>query len=196
MFTFFFVDGKIAFILKLFFTKNFFFVNKKNSVNFQSNVMVPNVLSHPMPSLPPRRPISGSMVPSTHSTISHQSHFSPKSNTSSTIEPSQDSVSPPLIVDSIENVPSPISVNSNSNNNNNITPKNNHKNNSDTQSTNNNITTDNTNTKSNDGLVSSSSFNHNGLRNEQQNSLLDILMNPDKCQVQKFSVSFSIADVM
>lgn len=135
-----------------------------------------------MPALPPRRPISTSMLQSTHSTISHQSHFSPKSNTSSTIEPSQDSVSPPLIVDSIENVASPISVNSNSNNNNNITPKNMHKTNNET--TNNNITAENTNAKSSDGLVSSNSLHQNGLRNEQQNSLLDILMNPDKCQVK------------
>lgn len=146
------------------------------------------MLTHPMPSLPPRRPISESMIPSTHSTMSHQSHFSPKSNSSSTIEPSQDSVSPPLIVDSIENVSSPISVNSNSNNNNNTISKNNHKNNSDAQSMNNNITAENTNTKNNDGLVSSNSFNHNGLRNEQQNSLLDILMNPDKCQVSEHSI--------
>lgn len=153
----------------------------------QSNVIVPNVLTHPMPSLPSRRPISEStMVPSTHSTISHQSHYSPKSNTStSTIEPSQDSVSPPLIVDSIENVSSPISVNSNSNNNNNILPKNHHKSDNDAQSTNNNIATENTNTKSNNGLMSTATFTQNGLRNEQQNSLLDILMNPDKCQVCK-----------
>lgn len=148
-------------------------------------MIVPNVLTHPMPSLPPRRPISEStMVPSTHSTISHQSHFSPKSNTStSTIEPSQDSVSPPLIVDSIENASSPISVNSNSNNNNNILPKNHQKTSNDTQLTNNNITAENTNTKSSDGVMSANTFTQNGLRNEQQNSLLDILMNPDKCQV-------------
>lgn len=151
-------------------------------------MIVPNVLSHPMPSLPPRRQISTSLVPSTHSTISHQSHFSPKSNSSSTIEPSQDSVSPPLIVDSIENVASPISVNSNSNNNNNITSKNNHKSGIETQPTNNNITAENTNTKSNDGLVSSNSLHQNGLRNEQQSGLLDILMNPDKCQVDKYKM--------
>lgn len=148
-----------------------------------------------MPALPPRRPISASMLPNTHSTILHQSHFSPKSNTSSTIEPSQDSVSPPLIVDSIENVASPISVNSNSNNNNIIMPiKTVHKSSSDTQSTmNNNINTENTNTKSTDGLVPSNHSQQNGLRNEQQNSLLDILMNPDKCQVRKcFSLIFTI----
>lgn len=145
-------------------------------------MIVPNVLSHPIPALPPRRPISTSMVPSTHSTISHQSHFSPKSNTSSTIEPSQDSVSPPLIVDSIENVASPISVNSNSNNNNNITPKNGHK--TSNESTNNNITAENTNAKTDDGLVSSNTLHTNDVRTEQRNSLLDILMNPDKCQVR------------
>lgn len=143
-----------------------------------------------MPALPPRRPISESaMIPSTHSTISHQSHYSPKSNTSaSTIEPSQDSVSPPLIVDSIENVSSPISVNSNSNNNNNILPKSHHKSDNDTQSTNNNITTtttEHTNTKSSNSVMSTATFTQNGLRTEQQNSLLDILMNPDKCQVCK-----------
>lgn len=148
-----------------------------------------------MPALPPRRPISEStIVPSTHTTVSHQSHFSPKSNTStSTIEPSQDSVSPPLIVDSIENVSSPISVNSNSNNNNNIlTPKNHHKGNSDTQSTNNNITAENTNTKSSDGLILTNAFTQNGLRNEQQNNLLDILMNSDKCQVCTIYAQFLI----
>lgn len=133
--------------------------------------------------MPTRRPISESMVPSTHSAISHQSHFSPKSNSSSTIEPSQDSVSPPLIVDSIENVSSPISINSNSNNNNNITSKNSHKSNCDSQPSNNNITTENTNTKSNDGMNPTSNLPHNGLHNDQRNSLLDILMNPDKCQV-------------
>lgn len=148
-------------------------------------MIVPNVLSHPIPALPPRRPISASMLQSAHSTISHQSHFSPKSNTSSTIEPSQDSVSPPLIVDSIENVASPISVSS-SNNNNNITSKNIHKTNNDSQSTlNNNITTENSNTKSNDDMISSNNVHQNSLRNEQQNSLLNILMNPDKCQVMK-----------
>ncbi|XP_031623919.1 nuclear receptor subfamily 2 group E member 1 [Contarinia nasturtii] len=142
-----------------------------------SNVIVPNVLSHPIPALPPRRPISASMLQSAHSTISHQSHFSPKSNTSSTIEPSQDSVSPPLIVDSIENVASPISVSS-SNNNNNTTSKNISKNDNDARSTmTNNITTENIQTKSNDGLL-----HQNSLRNEQQNSLLNILLNPDKCQ--------------
>lgn len=143
-----------------------------------------------MPALPPRRPISASMMPSTHSIISHQSHFSPKSNTSSTIEPSQDSVSPPLIVDNIENIASPISVNSNSNNNNNFISKNIHKNSNDPQSTNNNITAENTNTKSSDGLMSSNNLQQNGLRTEQQNSLLDILMNPDKCQVRKYSLLF------
>lgn len=56
-----------------------------------------------------------------------------------------------------------------------------HKTNNET--TNNNITAENTNAKSSDGLVSSNTLHQNGLRNEQQNSLLDILMNPDKCQV-------------
>lgn len=60
---------------------------------------------------------------------------------------------------------------------------------------NNNITTENTNTKSSDEMVSSNALHQNGLRNAQQNGLLDILMNPDKCQVHnKYCVFFLFAE--
>lgn len=177
-----------------------------------NNVIVPNVLSHPMPllastmnshisaSIQPQTPISTALtssishIPSNHSTIStHQSHYSPKSNTSSTIEPSHDSISPPLIVDSVDSVASPISVSSNSNNNNNINSNNNHKNMNNIVSSvnnNNNNTNENTIIKSNgDAFATNSSVHRNGLRSEQNNSLLDILMNPDKCQVNSFFYS-------
>lgn len=172
-----------------------------------SNVMMPNVLTHPMPllastmnshmsvSIQPQTPISTTLtssishIPSNHSTIStHQSHYSPKSNASSTIEPSHDSISPPLIVDNIDSVASPISVSSNSNNNNNINSNNNHKNMNNIVSSPNNNNNGNENTiiKSNgDVFATNSNIQRNGLRSEQNNSLLDILMNPDKCQVNR-----------
>lgn len=171
------------------------------------NIIVPNVLSHPMPllatsmsshmtaSLPPHTtmptPMSAaaSHHPSSHSTISHQSHHSPKSSASSVIEPSQDSVGSPLIVDNIDSVASPISVSSNSNNNNNNITSNNmnatkgrkHENDALASS----LATDGSGAKSSgDALVSaSSSFHRNAVRTAQNNGLLDILMNPDKCQV-------------
>lgn len=176
-----------------------------------SNIIVPSVLSHPMPllatsmsshmtaSLPPQTtmptPMSAaaSHHPSSHSTISHQSHHSPKSSSaSSVIEPSQDSVGSPLIVDNIDSVASPISVSSNSNNNNNNNMMSNNMNaiksrrhDSNAVPTGNGVATDSSSGRSNgDAVVSTSNSNHrNAVRTAQNNGLMDILMNPDKCQV-------------
>lgn len=172
-----------------------------------NNVIVPSVLSHPMPllatsisshmtaSLPPQTAMpmqlsaAAAHIPSSHSTISHQSHHSPKSSASSVIEPSQDSIGSPLIVDNIDSVSSPISVSSNSNNNNNNNTKNdmnsnkNHnKHENGSSATANSHTTESSSIKSN-GDAPSSSFHRNAVRTAQNNGLMDILMNPDKCQV-------------
>lgn len=187
--------------------------------------IVPSVLPQPIPllssnvanhaSLPPQIPVStsltasSSIVPSSHSTFSHHPsfHYSPpsptqtiKSNASSIIEPSHDSVeSPPLIVDNVDHVASPISVSSNSNNNNNITNsnKNETKNNNDTDTLANSNGADDSH-KADNATATNSTLRLNGLHNDRRNSLLDILMNPDKCQVGLlvftfFQLNFSVS---
>lgn len=130
---------------------------------------------HPTAALPPP-PVSHTHL-GQHHTFRHSSpspSHTIKSN-ASTIEPSHDSVgSPPLIVD---NVASPISVSSNSNN---ICTSNSNINNNNSSSTNNNITNINNN---NSATATNSSERLNVTSSAQStNGLLDILMNPDKCQ--------------
>lgn len=139
---------------------------------------------------------STSILPNSHSTFSHHPtfhHYSPpsptqtiKSNASSIIEPSHDSVSPPLIVDNVEHVASPISVSSNSNNNNNVVNSNKNEtkksNNNSEELVNSNGTADSIN-KNTDATATNSNVRINGLQNDYRNSLLEILMSPDKCQV-------------
>lgn len=169
---------------------NDFYKNSHLINNIGPNLLHPNIHSHINSTLPTPRSnalTAPSIVTSSHSTVSHH-HYSPKSS-SSTIEPSQDSISPPLIVDSLDNVASPtslISVSSNSNNNNNninSNNNNNHKTNNETIiALNNNNKVPECSNKQNEDQITATSL-RSAIRNEP-NSLMDILMSPDKCQVR------------
>lgn len=171
---------------------NDFYKNSHLMNNIGPNLLHPNIHSHMNSSLP--TPGSNALtapliVTSSHSTVSHH-HYSPKSS-SSTIEPPQDSISPPLIVDSLDNVASPqqstISISSNSNNNNNninSNNNNNHKTKTESISALNNNKLAESSNKKNEEQITATSL-QSGTRNES-NSLMDILMNPDKCQVRNY----------
>lgn len=170
---------------------NDFYKNAHIMNNIVPNLSHPSIHSHMTSAIPIQTSTAltaPSCVTSNHSTISHQSHYSPKSSTS-TIEPSQDSVSPPLIVDNLDNVASPISVSSNSNNNNNINSNQNHKNGETISNLNNNKCPENSNKQNGDLVTLNANSLRNSLRSEANNSLMDILMNPDKCQVNNYFLS-------
>lgn len=152
---------------------------KNSALIHASHVAAPipilsSAVVHPTAALPP--PLVSHTHLGQHHTFRHSSpspSHTIKSN-ASTIEPSHDSVdSPPLIVD---NVASPISVSSSSNN---ICTSNSNINNNNSSSTNNNINNNNNNS----ATTTNSSERLNGTSSAQStNGLLDILMNPDKCQ--------------
>lgn len=147
----------------------------------------PAIIHHPS-TIPPPPPVS-IVTPLPHINQNHtltthhqRFHHSPPSpahtikSTTSTIEPSHDSAeSPPLVVD---NVASPISVSSSSNNlNTTISMSINNANKSNGNNNNNN--NENALSSTINGTIRPPAVSNS----TQHNGLLDILMNPEKCQV-------------
>lgn len=136
--------------------------------------------AHPVAALPP---INSNHTIVTHHTRFHQSPPSPaqtiKSN-ASTVEQSHDSAESPLVVD---NIASPISVSSSSNNISTTISNTVNNNNSHAVINNNNPNSNNNHTGTTNGSVRS----NDSTNNAQHNGLLDLLMNPEKCQVIYFN---------